>query len=481
MITLDKIFGMVAVLCCVFQMQSQEKPNILLIITDDQGYADYSAYGGAADVRTPAMDRIANNGVRFTNAYATAPVCNASRSGIITGNYQERWGTFYYGGKIFPKTVKTIPELLRNEGYRCVKIGKTHYAEILDNNVNVKDPLKLREFPLNHGYDEFMGFCAHRHDYFKLKKTDDWVKGKDDDRMSQYGPLWVNKEQKDFEGYLTEIFGDEAVKQIQKKDERPFFMELSFNAVHHPIYQAPDRYLKKYGLEKFPDWDAKAESFMDYHKRTCWKGEIDPNGRERYLANLECLDDNIGKVLKALEATGKLENTLVIFISDNGGSQNTYANNGILNGHKYILREGGIRTSFTMSWPKTIKKPLVLDQPVSHLDILPTVLAASGSKIQDTIPLDGKNLFQILKKQAKSLHDILVWDTGNEWAVRQGDWKLHIVKKDNHFRTINIDAGIYLYNLKEDPGEKNNLALLYKDKVKSLTTIHSNWRKTLQQ
>lgn len=459
--------------------EKDEQPNILLIITDDQGYADYSAYGGADDVSTPNMDRIAEAGVRFTNGYASAPVCNASRQAIITGAYQERWDTWYYGGKVFPESRKTIPELLRNEGYRCVKIGKTHYADILDNNVKVEDPLSYREFPLNHGYDEFLGFCAHRHDYFKLKASDNWVQGADDDRMSQYGPLWRNRNKEDFEGYTTDVFGDEAVAQINKADARPFFMELSFNAVHHPIYQVPEKYLKRFGIDKFPDWNPDEESFMDYHARTCWRGEEDPVGRLRYLANLVCLDDNIGKVLDALEATGKLDNTLIFFISDNGGSQNTYADNGHLNGHKYILREGGIRTVFTMSWPGKIEGDKVIDIPVAHMDILLTCLSAAASRVIDTLNIDGKSLLPVVNHSTGQHHDALFWDTGNEWVVRKGDWKLHIVKKDNHFRTIHLDAGTYLYNLKDDPGEQNNLAKSHADKLQELRHEYENWKTNL--
>lgn len=458
---------------------AQARPNILLIITDDQGYADYGAYGGADDVQTPAMDKIANSGVRFTQAYATAPVCNASRSGIITGSYQERWGTYYYGGHIFPENRYTLPEILGKEGYRCVKIGKNHYTEILDNNVDVKDPLSKREFPLNHGYEEFVGFSAHRHDYFKLATEDDWVQDPQDDRMSQFGPLWRNDKKEDFHGYTTQIFADEAINQIEKEDDRPFFMELSFNAVHHPIYQAPDPYLKKYGLEKFPEWDPKKESFMDYHARTCWRGEEDPVGRQRYLANLDCLDDNLGRVLDALETTGKGNNTLVIFISDNGGSQNTYANNGILKGHKYILEEGGIRTPFTMSWPGHIAPGTVRDRPVSHMDILPTCLEAARSTALDSLQVDGKSLFPLIASPDLPLHDTLVWDIENEWVVRLGAWKLHIVKKDNHFRTIHIDKGTYLYNLDEDPSEAENLADNHPEKVAELTEIHRLWREEM--
>ncbi len=487
-----KIIEMQKIIICIFSLgfliqckgheAGLKQPNILLIITDDQGYADYSAYGGADDVHTPNMDKIASSGVRFTNAYATAPICNASRAGIITGNYQERWGTFYYGGHIFPDSVQTIPEYLQKSGYRTVKIGKTHYAEIVDNNSKISDPTLLREFPLNHGYDEFMGFCATRHDYFKLKRSDHIAENDRDDLMSQYGPLWVNKEQKDFDGYLTEIFAEETIKQINKEDTRPFFIELAFNAVHHPIYQAPDKYLKKFGIEKFPDWDPKKESFMTYHERTCWKGEIDPDGRRRYLANLACLDDNIGYVIDALKQSGKWENTLIIFISDNGGSQNTYANNGILNGHKYILSEGGIRTPFTMSWPNKIKKGQVLNQPISHLDILPTVLAASGSKGLDTISVDGKNLLKWMVNNPKeAIHETLVWDTGNEYAVRKGSWKLHVVKKDNHFRTIYINKGIYLYNLDDDPGEKENLVTRELEKVEELTSAYHLWKTDIEQ
>lgn len=465
-----------------FQCQvkpESKRPNILLVITDDQGYADYGAYGGAPDVNTPNMDRITENGVLFTNAYATAPICNASRAAIITGNYQQRWGTWYYGGNMFPDTVPSIPELLSEEGYRCVKIGKTHYSQILDNNINIDNPANLREFPLNHGYEEFLGFCAHRHDYFKLKEEDNWVENPDDDRMSQFGPLWRNQSKQDYEGYSTDIFGDEAVAQIRKEDERPFFIELSFNAVHHPVYQVPDKYLKQFGLEKFPEWNPEDESFLDYHARTCWRGEEDPVGRKRYLANLTCLDDNIGKVLDALEHAGKEKNTLIIFVSDNGGSKNIYANNGVLNGHKYILREGGIRTVFTMSWPDKITGNKIINTPVSHLDIFPTYLAAAKSNASDSLWVDGKDLFQLVESPEKTHHKVLVWDTGNEWAVRKGDWKLHVVKKDNHFRTIHLDAGTYLYNLSNDPGEQKNLAEKYPDLIKELTIEHRKWKSSL--
>ncbi|WP_345007704.1 sulfatase family protein [Snuella lapsa] len=472
------VFGF-SMLSCQEVVHKVSPPNILLIITDDQGYADYSAYGGAPDAITPNMDKIAENGVRFTNGYATAPVCNASRQGIITGSYQERWGTFYYGGRIFPESQYTLPELLSKEGYRCVKIGKTHYAEVLDNNVKIEEPLTLREFPLNHGYEEFLGFCAHRHDYFKLKASDDWVEDPDDDRMSQFGPLWRNRAKEDFEGYTTDIFGDEAVRQIEKRDDRPFFMELSFNAVHHPIYQAPDKYLKRFGVERFPEWDPKQESFLDYHARTCWRQEEDPDGRKRYLANLACLDDNIGKVLEALKRSGKWENTLVFFISDNGGSQNTYANNGVLNGHKYILREGGIRTPFTMSWPGKIKKTKVIDVPVSHMDILPTCLEAIASRAKDSLKLDGKHLLSLIDNPKEAHHKVLVWDTGKEWAVRKGEWKLHVVKQDNHFRTIHLDAGTYLHNLETDPGEQNNLSGKHPEIVEELTAVYGAWKKRL--
>lgn len=459
---------------------SNEKPNILLIITDDQGYADYGAYGGADDVNTPAMDRIAKSGIRFTNGYATSPICSPSRQGIITGSYPQRWGTYYYGGNIFPTSKVTLPKILQEEGYRTVKIGKTHYAQVLDNNSKVEDPTAHREFPLNHGYEEFMGFCAHRHDYFKLTEKDNWVEGQQDDLMSQFGPLWRNKRKENFQGYLTDIFADEAIKQVRRQgDERPFFMELSFNAVHHPIYQAPQRYLDKYGIEKFPEWDPSEESFIDYHARTCWRQEEDPVGRKRYLANLDCLDDNIGRVLDALEETGKLDNTVIVLVSDNGGSQNTYANNGKLKGHKYILQEGGIRTIFTLSWSGKLEGGTVIHEPVSHMDILPTLLRAAGSKAADTLRIDGKSLFPLVNGKGINHHDQLIWDTGNEWAIRKGDWKLHVVKQDNFYRSIHLPAGTYLYNLKEDESEQNNRAEESQGIVEQLSTDYDHWKQSL--
>jgi arylsulfatase A-like enzyme len=478
----SRLIFLIAMVVGVACTQTKEtRPNILLIISDDQGYADYSAYGGAPDVTTPNMDRIANEGILFTNGYATAPVCNASRQGLITGAYQQRWGTWYYGGHIFPDSVRSLPELLKLNGYRCVKIGKTHYADILDNNDKIKDATSYREFPLNHGYEEFMGFCAHRHDYFKVKEKDNWVQGSDDDRMSQFGPLWRNRNKEDFDGYTTDIFGDEAVVQIKKEDERPFFMELSFNAVHHPIYQAPEKYLKQFGIEKFPDWNPEEESFMDYHARTCWRQVEDPVGRLRYLANLACLDDNIGKILKALDESGKRSNTLIVFVSDNGGSQNTYANNGILNGHKYILREGGTRTVFTMCWPEKLSPNQTIHHPVSHMDILPTCLAAAQITRPANQVIDGKNLLPLTSDSTLIHHSELIWDTGNEWAVRKGNWKLHVVKKNNHFRTIHLNAGTYLYDLHDDPGEKNNLIETHPEIVQQLTEVHNNWKINLKK
>jgi arylsulfatase A-like enzyme len=452
------------------------RPNIILIISDDQGYADYGAYNQATDIQTPNLDKIVKAGVCFTNAYASAPISNASRAAIITGAYQQRWGTYYYGGNIFPKSRKTIPEYLKQVGYHCVKVGKNHYAQILDNNRRVKDATQDREFPLNHGYHDFIGFCAHRHDYFKLKKSDNWVEGEDDDRMSQFGALWHNKVKRSFEGYSTNVFADEAVKFIENEKDKPLFLELSFNAVHHPIYQVPQKYLDKFGIKKFPEWNPKHESFMQYHARTCWRLKEDPDGRERYLANLACLDDNVGKVIEALKKSGKFENTLIIYVSDNGGSQNTYANNGVLNGHKYILKEGGIRTVFSMCWPNKFKPKMKIDKVISHMDILPTCLNAAGINSDNENQIDGTNLFPLINGQKQQIHESLIWDTGNEWAVRKGSWKLHKVKKDNHFRTIHLDSGLFLYNLQVDVSEQDNLIEEFPKLVEQLTTEYHNWK-----
>ena len=225
------------------------RPNIVILVTDDQGYADLSAYPHAAkDVHTPHMDRIAKEGVLLTQGYVSAPVCSPSRAGWNTGLYQQRWGHWSWGAPL-PATARTLAERLKAVGYVTGKVGKsdfgTHYHS-----------LDVREYPLNHGYDEFLGFSSHAHDYWLLseeieKKTPDPHGG-----SAALGPLFENRGRKEYDqGYLTTILTDAAVDFLKRHRDDTFLLTVAYNSVHHLIHEVPDEYLKKHGVKPIPNYD----------------------------------------------------------------------------------------------------------------------------------------------------------------------------------------------------------------------------------
>lgn len=463
----------------------QSRPNIMVIVTDDQGYADFSVYGHLTDAQTPNMDQLARSGVRFMNGYTTSPICSPARAGLLTGLYQERWGNYYYGQGGLPQRYTTIPEYLRAAGYRTVKVGKSNFG-LLENTPDRTDEELLghEEFPLNHGFEEFIGFCHCCHDYLNLSQADMEALGIENAKESFVGPLWRNNERQDYHGYITNVLTDEAIRAIQKKgDDRPFYIHLSYNAVHHPIYQVPDEYLKRFNLKKYPEWDPSKEDWSSYHLREWWPIYRDSlQLRKYYLASLACLDDDIGRLLDALEAEGLCDNTLIFLFSDNGGSQNTGARNTPLSGHKYMLGEGGIRVPFVISWPAHITAGRVCDGMVSILDVAPTCIAASRIVLQENEQFDGINLLPLLTGKSKPWPKrIHFWSNGWEWAVRDGDWKLRVTTSDTTVVRDLYQANTYLYNLKEDPSEKKNLASKHPDKVLDLQQKYKTWLEKIGQ
>ncbi|MFC1739604.1 sulfatase [Planctomycetota bacterium] len=467
------------------KLSLRRQPNILVIVTDDQGYADLSVNGYMTDGQTPNMDRLAHSGFRFTNGYCTSPICSPARAGILTGLYQERWGNYYYGQGGLPQRYITIPEYLRAAGYRTVKVGKSNFG-VLENTPGTTDEeiLADEEFPLNHGFEEFLGFCHCCHDYLRLSQAELDKLGAENAQDAFVGSLWRNREREDFHENLTNVLTDETIRQIQKKeDDRPFFIQLCYNAVHHPIYQAPDKYLKMFGLEKYPEWDPAKESWSSYHLREWWPVDRkSPELRKYYLASLMCLDDDIGRLLDALEAEGLREDTLILFHSDNGGAQNTGARNTPLFGHKYMLGEGGIRVPYVISWPGQIPAGKVCDDMVSALDIAPTCVAAAGMKQDEKQQFDGINLLPLLtgevKRWPRRKH---FWSNGWEWAVLDDDWKLRVTSEDTTVVRDTYPAKTYLYNIKKDPGEKENLAAKYPAKVLELQQVYKTWMQDIGQ
>lgn len=472
-------FGITTVLCdpslsYLFAQPQLKKPNILIIVADDQGYADFSAYGGSPDVHTPNLDRLSEMGTRFTNAYATSPICSPSRAGILTGRYQERWGNRWFQMGGLPASELTLAEFLKRHGYHTIEIGKSHYSDRID---DTRSP----EFPTNHGFDEFFGFTDHTHDYFRLSQQDVKAYGEKNARSAHIGPLWRNNRLEDVHGYTTELFTDEAIRYFDRKCDKPFFMMLNYNAVHHPIYQAPEKYLKQFGIEPFSQWDPSKESYDSWQRKWHWMGQFDPNGRKRYLASLACLDDSIGKIIDKLKTENLLEDTLIFYLSDNGGCNNTYAVNTPLSGHKYILAEGGIRVVFAIVWKGHLPACKVENRIISALDIFPTCAAAAGLNLPEKVEFDGTNLIPYLLHKQSTIHPALFWDSGWEWAIRDGDYKLRKVMKRMYFLDHTEEETLLLFDLKHDIGEKKNLVDEMPEKVKQLTEKYESWKSHIQK
>ena len=397
-------------------------PNIVVIVSDDQGYADSSCYDHPKEVSTPAIDRLADEGVRFTNGYASAYVCAPTRAGLLTGRYQQRFG-FYEGGDSrtgMPTNEITVADVLRMKGYVTAIIGKWHVG------------LEPQYRPLQRGFDEFYGFLGHgAHDYFDLDISDD------------HTSIYRNDKPINDTGYLTDNLAREAVSFIERHRKKPFFLYLPFNAVHWPL-QAIQKY-----IDRFDTGD---------------------KNRDIYLAMLTSMDEAIGKVLDALKRTGVDDNTLIIFFSDNGGAKKNCSNNGVLRDYKQTVYEGGIRVPFIVRWAARLPKGVICHKPVISLDVMPTVCAAAGAELPDGRVYDGKNILPaIINRSAKSPHEALFWYDGtNQWAVRAGKWKL-----------LSRNGSLELYDLESDVSEKNNLREQNPEIVKRLQRIFDEWKSQL--
>ncbi len=471
------LFVLILTFQVVIGCGQSEKPNILVIVADDLGYSDLSFLPYASeDVHTPNIDRIAENGVFFTNAYSTSPICSPSRVGLLTGRYHQRWGNYWYSEGGLPASEKTLPQFLKELGYYNIKVGKTHLNG---------GPV---EHPLDHGFDEFLGFIDHTWDYLRLSQNDVEKYGKENAKKAHIGPLLDGREEKSFENsFTTDIFTKKTIETILNKDDRPLYIQLAYNAVHHPTYVCHPDYLDKYGIGQFPFWNPETESYLSWHRKWGHLGEVDPHGRKRYLLQLEVMDRGIGKILDALEETREMDNTLIIFVSDNGGTINTYSQNDPLNGYKYMFGEGGIRIPMIISYPKKIKTKNKLTQTVSIMDILPTVLETLEANIPEN--LDGKSLWPVIEKN-QEIHHQLVWSDGRDsWVVRKGKWKLakNIGWVHNTYTLENgvavpaekdylFPGGTVLFDLENDIGETKNLADKYPEIVNDLENIYSTWR-----
>ncbi|MBL8295228.1 MAG: sulfatase-like hydrolase/transferase [Bryobacterales bacterium] len=462
---------------------AQARPNILIIVTDDQGYADLGAYSHAAgDVSTPNMDRIAGKGVLFTRAYVTAPVCSPSRAGWNTGRYQQRWDPTAGWTPGLPAGVRTIAEYFQSAGYVTGKVGKNDFGR----GYHSQD---TREYPLNHGYDEFLGFSSHAHDYFLLAEDTERMTPDPHGHSAALGPLFENRGRRSFQGgYLTEIFTDRGIQFLERHRSRPFFLHMAYNSVHTLVHEVPDRYARKFGLKPIPKYDPKTMGkYVDYYDRYAQLGVISTKEmRQYYLANLACLDDQIGRLLDALDRLRLAGNTLIVFSSDNGGTQQGGGSNRPLRGAKSTLFEGGIRVPFMMRWPGQLPAGRTYPHRISTLDVLPTCLEVAGIPVEPSATLDGQSFLQTVRTGQPSPTEgkPLFWAFRDRWAVLDGEWKLVRSPDPGGPRAHQIlyegdsaDARPALFNLNRDPSEQHDVSRENPAVVERLKGLFEDWRR----
>ena len=404
-----------------------ERPNVLIILADDLGFADIGVHG-CKDIPTPHIDALAERGVRCTSGYSSHPYCSPMRAGLMACRYQHRFG--YVTNVAYdpantqiglPASEKTIAKRLQEAGYHTGMAGKWHLGA------------SHAHHPNRRGFEFFYGFLGGGHQYFDVDLTKPMGEG-------YFDTLQHNGTPKDLDGYLTDVLSEEAVGFIErsKDDERPFFFYLAYNAPHAPM-QAPEADLQKFA--SIPD-----------------------KKRRAYAAMVHAMDRGIGQVLAALDASGQRENTIVFFLSDNGGPTSANASsNTPLRGFKGDVFEGGVRVPFIVSWPGKLPEGTTYDHPVISLDVSRTALALGQAKI---VPkLEGKNLMPFLSgSSAGPPHDALYWKSGDKWAVRSGDWKLLREKGMTGTRLFQLSNDISEKDDRSssDPGLAEKLGAAYK-------------------
>jgi arylsulfatase B len=432
------------------------RPNVVLIIADDLGYGETGIQGNS-EIPTPHIDSLAQGGVRFTSGYVTSPYCSASRAGLMTGRIPNRFG--YEFNPVgadnedpaagLPPSEQTIAEVLQNHGYATALIGKWHLGGT------------ARYHPNRHGYDYFFGFTHEGHFFvpphhggvttmLRGRALPDggrgqWVSsdghtilsthmGHNEPDYDANNPLVRQSQPVDETEYLTDAFTREAVRFIASHADRPFFLTLAYNAVHSPL-QARNEDMER------------LSHISDIHRRI-------------FAAMLISMDDGIGRVLACLRDHSLDRNTLVIFLSDNGGpTRELTSSNAPLRGGKGTMFEGGIRVPFIIRWPARIQSPRVLGTPVSALDILPSILNAAGIPIPEGLQHDGLSWWPLLDSP-DAIHPArdFFWRLGERQALRSGPWKIVRHPRQEW----------QLFHLGQDPAETSDLALRHPDRLREL-------------
>lgn len=410
-----------------------DKPNILLIVSDDHGYGDVG-FQGCKDIPTPHLDQLAREGVHCTSGYVSHPYCSPTRAGLMTGRYQQRFGhennpsykpNDHKEG--LPMSEKLLPEFLASAGYKTGWIGKWHLGA-------------APEFrPENSGFAETFGFIGGGHKYLNWQVNP---------KMEYLVPIERNGKPVEVTEHLTVAFGKEAADFVKRHKGEPWFLYLAFNAPHLPHEPTAER------LARF--------------------ASIQDPIRRKYAAQVSLLDDAIGETLEALRASGQEKDTLVFFFSDNGGpikeGKTNGSSNAPLRGGKGDVYDGGIRVPFVVKWPAKFPAGATYDQPVISLDVFATALAVAGAPMPADKKYDGVNLVPFLSGEDKQApHDLLYWRSKWIWALRETDSKLVRIGK-------NADE---LYDLKTDIGESKDLSQARSADARRLRSILDAWNREL--
>ena len=432
------------------------QPNVVLILADDLGYGDVGAYGGEV-IATPNIDALAARGVRLTQGYVSHPVCSPSRAGLMSGRYQQRHGwefnpTDQDGLAGMSTDERTLGDVMRDAGYRTGLIGKWHLGH------------QARHHPINRGFDEFFGMVKSGSIY-----VDGDAPGVEYSGANRSGPNILIRgfdEEVVVDEYLTDRLTDEAVAFVERHAGSPFFLFLSHKTPHTPL-QATAKYADRYR-------------------------HIEDAATRVYAAMVSSLDDSVGAVVAALRETDTLQDTLLVFLSDNGCASYVAnaCSNTPLRGFKRHLHEGGIRVPFVVSWPNRLPAGTVFEHPAVSIDLMDTFLAAAGRGGRSA---DSTNLIPFLAGDVDDApHHHLFWRSGPNWSVRDGRWKL-IRYNRTDYRAENLDGTgrptppqegwpdsplgqvTLLYDLANDPGETVNYAPGRPDIVRRLTAAWQEW------
>ncbi len=423
------IVTVVTVICCQASINADERPNVLIIVADDLGYADLG-FQGCTDIATPHLDALAKNGAKCTDGYVTHPFCSPTRAGLLVGRYQQRFG-HENNPKWLPDSLTdglplsetTIAEVMRSNGYETGCIGKWHMGA------------HPQFHPNKRGFDHYFGALGGGHVYL------DGLKG----GVEYTIPMDRNGSPEPLKGYITTLFGNEASKFIKKERSQPWLLYLAFNAPHTP-------------LQSTPELQERVKHILDRERRDL-------------AALIVGLDDAIGDVMSALKSSGQFDNTLIFFFSDNGGPISvSKCFNTPLRAGKGSLYEGGIRIPFVVSWPKKIAPGTVYRRPVISLDVFSTAVAVANAKTTATSKLEGTNIVPYLSgERTDSPHTQLFWRTGGggSYAVREGSWKLFGQK----------GKPSELYDLARDIGENHDVAAMQPDVLARLEKSYADWNR----